>query len=130
MAATIAVVLLASIAIGVRKDFTEQVQDLGVNTLIVIPGKLSGGFNFNLGGASYLKYADAERVGKVKGVQSVGAWTFVGGGATYEGNEAASFLVATTPSWFKMKKFDLEVGRLLTSADDQRDVVLIGSVSH
>jgi putative ABC transport system permease protein len=129
MAATIAVVLLASIAIGVRKDFTEQVQDLGVNTLIVIPGKLSGGFNFNLGGASYLKYADAQRVAKVKGVQSTGAWTFVGGGATFEGNEAASFLVATTPSWFRMKRFDLEAGRLLTADDDTKDVVVIGSIA-
>lgn len=129
MAATIAVVLLASIAIGVRKDFTDQVQDLGVNTLIIIPGKLAGGFNFNLGGASYLKKADADRLQRIKGVASTGAWTFVGGGATYRGNQAASFLVATTPSWFKMKKFELEEGRLLTPADDHRDVTLIGSIA-
>ncbi len=129
MAATIAVVLLASIAIGVRKDFTDQVQDLGVNTLIIIPGKLAGGFNFNLGGASYLKKTDADRLQRIKGVASTGAWTFVGGGATYQGNQAASFLVATTPSWFRIKKFELEEGRLLTPADDHQDVTLIGSIA-
>lgn len=129
MAATIAVVLLASIAIGVRKDFTEQVQDLGVNTLIVIPGKLSGGFNFNLGGASYLKFSDAQRVSKVRGVQAVGAWTFVGGGATHEGKGASSFLVATTASWFGMKKFDLAEGRLFDDNEESKDVVVIGSIA-
>ena len=60
MAATIATMLLASIAIGVKKDFTDQVEDLGVNTIIVIPSKIGNGFpNMNLGGASYLKEEDA-----------------------------------------------------------------------
>jgi hypothetical protein len=30
MAATVAIMLLASIAIGVKKDFTDQVEDLGI----------------------------------------------------------------------------------------------------
>ncbi|MEY4880973.1 MAG: hypothetical protein RLZ87_402 [Armatimonadota bacterium] len=129
MAATIAVVLLASIAIGVRKDFTEQVQDLGVNTLITIPGKLGDSFNFNLGGASYLKLEDAERLKRVPGVLSTSCWTFVGGGATYKSKQAASLLVATTPEWFQIKSFDIEEGRLLSAMDNEKKVCVIGSIA-
>ena len=129
MAATIAVVLLASIAIGVRKDFTEQVQDLGVNTLITIPGKLGDSFNFNLGGASYLKLEDAERLKRVPGVLRTSCWTFVGGGATYKSKQAASFLVATTPEWFQIKSFDIEEGRLLSAMDNEKKVCVIGSIA-
>jgi putative ABC transport system permease protein len=130
MAATIAVVLLASIAIGVRKDFTEQVQELGVSTLIVIPGKFGESMpNFNLGGASYLKREDSKRLLKISGVTRTACWTFVGGGALYGDKQAASFLAATTPEWFQIKKFTLQEGRLLTLADDFRDVSVIGSIA-
>lgn len=130
MAATIATVLLASIAIGVKKDFTDQVEDLGVNTIIVIPSKIGNGFpNMNLGGASYLKEQDADAIRKLPGVLRVGCWTFVGGGANYGDQLATSFLVATTPEWFLIKKFELASGRLLEPSDDNKDVCLIGSVA-
>lgn len=130
MAATIAIVLLASIAVGVKKDFTDQVEDLGVNTIIVIPSKIGDGFpNMNLGGASYLKETDAENLRKLAGVQSVACWTFVGGGASYGERQASSFLVATTPEWFGIKKFELAEGRLLTPEDNQKDVCVIGSIA-
>ena len=104
MAATIATLLLASIAIGVKKDFTDQVEDLGVNTIIVIPSKLGTGFpNMNLGGASYLKEQDGDAIKQLPGVMRTACWTFVGGGASYNDRLATSFLVATTPEWFQIK---------------------------
>ena len=130
MAAAIAIMLLASIAVGVKKDFTDQVEDLGVNTIIVIPAKISNGFpNMNLGGASYLKQQDAVAITKLLGVERVACWTFVGGGANYGEHLANSFLVATTPEWFQIKKFELAEGRLLTSADDNQNVCVIGSIA-
>lgn len=130
LAATVATVLLASIAIGVRKDFTDQVEDLGVNTIIVIPAKISNGFpNMNLGGASYLKQVDAENLRKLPGVIKVACWTFVGGGANYKDKEATSFLVATTPEWFQVKKFNLSAGRLIQPTDAHKAVCVIGSIA-
>jgi putative ABC transport system permease protein len=130
MAAAIAIMLLASIAIGVKKDFTDQVEDLGVNTIIVIPSKIGTGFpNMNLGGASYLKEVDAIALRKIPGVMRVGCWTFVGGGANYKDHLASSFLVATTPEWFQIKHFDLAAGRLIEARDDSKDVCVIGSVA-
>ena len=130
MAATIATLLLASIAIGVKKDFTDQVEDLGVNTIIVIPSKLGTGFpNMNLGGASYLKEQDGDAIKQLPGVMRTACWTFVGGGASYNDRLATSFLVATTPEWFQIKKFDLAAGRLLEPSDDHKDVCVIGSIA-
>jgi putative ABC transport system permease protein len=130
MAATVAIMLLASIAIGVKKDFTDQVEDLGVNTIIVIPSKIGTGFpNMNLGGASYLKEQDAKSITKLPGVLRTACWTFVGGGANFKDRLATSFLVATTPEWFQIKKFDLAAGRLLRTSDDNKDVCVIGSVA-
>jgi putative ABC transport system permease protein len=122
--------LLASIAVGVKKDFTDQVEDLGVNTIIVIPSKIGNGFpNMNLGGASYLKEQDMASIGKIPGVVRVAAWTFVGGGANYKDKMASSFLVAATPEWFQIKKFDLAAGRLLEPRDNFSDVCVIGSIA-
>ena len=130
MAGAIAMMLLASIAIGVKKDFTDQVEDLGVNTIIVIPSKIGNGFpNMNLGGASYLKEEDAVALRKIPGVTRVGCWTFVGGGASYNDRQASSFLVATTPDWFQIKHFELASGRLIQASDDNKDVCVIGSVA-
>ena len=130
MAGAIAMMLLASIAIGVKKDFTDQVEDLGVNTIIVIPSKIGNGFpNMNLGGASYLKEQDAVALRKIPGVTRVGCWTFVGGGASYNDRQASSFLVATTPDWFQIKHFELASGRLIQASDDNKDVCVIGSVA-
>ena len=130
MAATTATVLLASIAIGVRKDFTDQVEDLGVNTIIVIPSKIGNGFpNINLGGASYLSDKNADDLRSIKGVQRVASWTFVGGGAHFKDRQASSFLVATTPEWFQIKKFELAEGRLLGPSDDLKNVCVIGSIA-
>ncbi|HLK15337.1 MAG TPA: ABC transporter permease, partial [Fimbriimonadaceae bacterium] len=91
-----AVVLLVSIAQGVRNDVSDQVRDLGVNVLVVIPGRIeSGTFNPNLGGLSYLGEADVARLRTVPGVVRVEPFTFVGGGIRH-GKKVATPLLAAT----------------------------------
>ncbi|MER3496692.1 MAG: hypothetical protein C4320_07960, partial [Armatimonadota bacterium] len=81
--AAFAIVILTAIAIGVRQDFSDQIEDLGVGVLIVLPGRLEDGMNFNLGGGSYLKAEDATRLARLPGVREVATFTFVGGAASY-----------------------------------------------
>ena len=46
--ASIAILLLVSIGLGVQKDISAQVEDLGVNILIVLPARVElGSMNFN-----------------------------------------------------------------------------------
>lgn len=127
--ATFAIVVLTAIAVGVRKEFADQVEDLGVGILIVLPGRLEDGMNINLGGGSYLKPEDGARIAKLPGVRAVCEFTFVGGAASYDGKQAPGFLIASTPEWFRMRKWELAEGRLMTEADAERPVVVVGGTA-
>lgn len=131
MVGSVAVLLLVAIATGVQADITRQVQDIGVNVLVVIPGRIEDGtFNPNLGGGSYLKEEDAGRLAKVDGVVRTTPWTFVGGGIRNGDKTAASILVATTPAWFAMRDEKLEAGRTFRPEEAKSDVCVIGSVAR
>lgn len=131
MVGSVAVLLLVAIATGVQADITRQVQDIGVNVLVVIPGRIEDGtFNPNLGGGSYLKEEDAARLAKVDGVVRTTPWTFVGGGIRNGKKTAASILVATTPAWFAMRDEQLEAGRTFRPEEAKADVCVIGSVAR
>lgn len=130
MVGSVAVLLLVSIATGVQADITHQVKDIGVNVLVVIPGRITTGtFNPNLGGTSYLKEEDAVRLSKVKGVVKAVPWTFVGGGVRNGKKTAASILVATAPAWFTMREEQMEAGRVFLPSEERADVCVIGSVA-
>lgn len=125
-----AIILLVSIATGVQSDVRSQVQDLGVNVLVVVPGRIEEGtFNPNLGGMSYLKETDALQCAKVPGVVRAEPFTFVGGGIRNGAKIASPLLVATTPGWFAMRPVQMDEGRLLQPADDNADVVVLGSIA-
>lgn len=129
MVASTAITLLVSIATGVQADVRKQVEDIGVNVLIVIPGRIADGtFNPNLGGMSYLTEGDATSLRNVEGVVATVPWTFVGGGIERNGKFANPILAATEPAWFAMRPTELEAGRLLQEGD--RDVVVIGSIAR
>jgi putative ABC transport system permease protein len=128
---TIAIILLVSIATGVQKDVTQQVEDLGVNVLIVLPGRIEGEMmmNMNLGGQSYLKPEDAKEVENVPGVVRTAPLTFVGGGIRYGEKEAYPFIIAADPNWFKIRPIQLQKGRSIQPADANEDVAVIGSIA-
>lgn len=123
-----AIALLVSIALGVREDVESQVRDLGVNVLVVVPGRLdSGTFNPNFGGASYLSEADAKALGKVHGVVRAEPFSFVGGGIRVGEKTASPFLAACTPGWFAMRPVVLREGR--TFHEGEGDVTVLGSLA-
>jgi putative ABC transport system permease protein len=128
MVGATAILLLVSIATGVRADVTSQVEGIGVNVLIVIPGRIEDGtFAPNLGGASYLKEEDALRLRQVPGVRRTAPWTFVGGGIRRGKLTAPAILAATTPDWFIMHPVELQEGVTFTS--DRERVCVIGSIA-
>jgi len=130
MVGAVAIVLLVSIAKGVKSDIKEQVEDIGVNILIVIPGRIDpNGFSPNLAGQSLLTERDANRLAAVPGVVRVAPWTFVGGGIQHGAKTASTFLVATTPSWFEMHPTHFESGRIFGPAEDRDAVCVLGSIA-
>ena len=123
-----AIALLVSIALGVRDDVESQVRDLGVNVLVVVPGRLdSGTFNPNFGGASYLSEEAAVALRSVPGVVRAEPFTFVGGGIRVGEKTATPFLAACTPGWFAMRPLVMREGR--TFRDGETDVTVLGSLA-
>lgn len=132
MVGAMAIVLLISIALGVRRDVTAEVRDLGVNLLIVLPGRIEDGAMLapNLAGISYLSDADVQAVKAVPGVVTAGPLMFVGGGIQSEAAKSPStFIVAATPEWFQIRPVKLAEGRTLEVADSKEPVCVIGSVA-
>jgi putative ABC transport system permease protein len=125
-----AIVLLVSIATGVQADVRNQVEGLGVNVLVVIPGRINfGTFNPNLGGMSYLKPEDTKKLETVKGVVDAIPFTFVGGGIRQGEKRANPLLVATEPSWFKMRTTTFVEGGPFTQEQLNSPVCVIGSIA-
>lgn len=132
MVGSLAIVLLISIARGVQQDIKSEVEDLGVNILIVLPTRLEQGQMFAPGlmGISYLKEEDAERVRKVEGVREVTPLTFVGSGIDYEGKTSpTTLLLAVRPEWFEMRPVQMAEGRLFDQSDAGKQVCVIGSLA-
>jgi putative ABC transport system permease protein len=128
-----AIILLISIATGVQQDVSRQVSDLGVNLLIVLPGRIDEGsmFNASMIGISYLSEQDAQRVSTIPGVKRAVPISFVGGGIRYDNRMSPSTLVlATNPTWFQMREMKLARGRLFGKSDLDRAVCVIGGVAH
>jgi len=128
----LAIVLLISIALGVRKDITDQVNDLGVNLLVVLPFRVGDGsmFSPNAAGVSYLSDEDVEAVRRVAGVRSVAPLMFVGGAIRRGKQESPStFIIAAGSDWFQIRPVSLSEGRILLPTDANSDVCVIGAIA-
>lgn len=129
MVGSIAIILLVSIGIGVQSDITTEVEELGANTLIVMPGRFEiGTMNPNISGQSYLSEADRDRVAQVDGVVRTALFSFVGGGISADGREAFPLLTAADAEWFQMHSANLKEGRFYEPNTDALECVL-GSVA-
>ncbi len=130
MVASTAILLLISIGQGVQKDVSKQVEGLGVNVLIGMPGRVNmqmSGFNPNMGGQSWYREEDAARLSRIPGVRTVAVLSFAGGAVQAGEKEEYPFIIACTPNWFGIHNAELAEGRFFTDAD--ADVAIIGSVA-
>lgn len=127
-----AIVLLISIAKGVQADITREVEQLGVNLVVVLPARIEEGSMMAPGlmGMSYLSEEDVRTVSKVDGVRKVVPLTFVGAGLSYKDKKApTTLIIATRPDWFEMRATKMSFGRPLMAQDATRPVCVIGSIA-
>lgn len=132
MVGSIAIVLLISIAKGVQADIGNQVRGLGVNVLVILPGRVSEGAMFapNLAGVSYLADEDIPRVRRVRGVKTAAPLMFVGGGVSHGGKQSLStFIIAAGYEWFQVRPVTMMEGRTFGPDDEEKRVCVIGSVA-
>ena len=130
MVASIAILLLISIGKGVQKDITSQVEEIGANVLVVVPGKVEfGSFNPNLGGKSYLSGENVVDINQIPGVVRVASWSFAGGGIRYKDRESFPLMIASSPEWFQMHSLKLKAGKLYTTNQQEDAVCVLGSIA-
>ncbi|MCS6918311.1 MAG: ABC transporter permease [Fimbriimonadales bacterium] len=125
-----AIVTLISLGKGVQRDVVSQVEALGVNLVIVLPGRLSPENPFNpmsFIGLSTLREGDIEAVRRVPGVRRVAPIMFVAGGAQRGNRWAdAALILGTTPEWFEMRPHTLRYGRFFTPSEAESFVCVLG----
>lgn len=126
------IVLLISLAKGVQQDVAKQVDDLGVNLVIVLPGKISTSNPFNpmsLLGISSLTWEDAESLRSLPGIRRIATIMFVAGGAGH-GPRRADMAIGfgVTPDWFQIRPLKLTEGRLLNDQDANEPVCVLSGL--
>ncbi len=125
-----AIVMLVSLGKGVERDVKRQVEALGVNLVIVIPGRISPSNPLNpmsFIGLSTLRESDLAVVRQVAGGRRVAPIMFVAGGANRGDRWAdAALMLGTTPEWFQMRPHRLAQGRLFSETERQVRVCILG----
>jgi putative ABC transport system permease protein len=126
-----AVIVLVAFGEGAQREITSQIDTLGSNVAVVIPGKAQGQKNFNpLGslGLSNLTPADLEVLRRTPKVVAVAPLAFVGGGV-YRGEQPAGMCMplGVTPEFFGVRRLKLSMGRFFTAAEAGSQVCVIGS---
>ncbi len=132
MVATIAIVVLISIARGVQEDVSREVGDLGVNLLIVLPARIEEDSLFNPGmlGISKLTEGLIPPILGVPGVVRATPLTFVGAGASVNGAKShGTLILAVRPEWFRIRPVRMAEGRTFAEPDAEKPVCVLGSVA-
>jgi len=130
---TMAIVVLVSLAKGVQLDISRQVNDIGVNLLIVIPARIKDGsmFSANLMGISYLSEDNIADIKKLPGVKKATPLSFIGGWAKHgEKATATTLIIGVEPTWFEMRPNKLKEGRYFGWDEVREPVCVLGGVPH
>lgn len=126
-----AVIVLVAFGEGAQREITAQIDTLGANVAIVMPGKVQGSTNFNPTGGlgvSNITDRDMEAVRKVHGVRRVAPVMFVTGGI-YRGSQPAKICMplATVPEIQEIRRLQMASGRFFRADEMDRQICVLGA---
>ncbi len=124
------VIILVAFGQGARWEITSQIDTLGTNVAVLMPGKVTGQANFNPTGGlglSNLSQKDVEEVLRVPGIRRAAPITFIAG-AVYRGKKPADICmpIATTPEFPLIRRLRVDGGRFFTEAEMNEQVCVLG----
>jgi macrolide transport system ATP-binding/permease protein len=128
--------LIAMVAVGQGADraVRAQIESLGTNLLIVLPGATqSGGVRGGFGSASTLTVADANAIAKdAPAVANVGYLLQQPGQVQYANKNWNTTVTGITPSYLTIRTWPLDAGRVIVADDVARAsrVCLIGQTVY
>jgi len=124
------VVLLMGIGAGVKKDVTRQIDDLGANTAILVPGKLDKSGQPNVMstlGITTLTDNDVASLNNVEGIKKAIPLMFVFGSVDYQKQSYPGVVFGTTAGIFDIRPFPVEKGRLFRPEDELQPVCVLAN---
>ena len=114
-----AVITSMAIGSGAQAAVQAQLARLGSNLIVVVPGSsITGGVQLGAGARQSLKLGDATAIqADVPGVAYVAPMSSTNAQAVSGGNNWATSIVGTTPSWTSVQNFAVDQGRFFTDAE-------------
>jgi putative ABC transport system permease protein len=122
------VVLLVAIGQGVVVDITKQIEELGTNTVVVVPGKLdkNGQPNFMATlGISTLTDQDVATVSRVPGVTACVPVMFVDGTVEKNKKSYPATVIASKAGLFDVMPRRIEAGRVFGPGDENQPLCIL-----
>jgi putative ABC transport system permease protein len=113
-----AVIVTVAIGVGARDAVQKQIDALGSNLLIVLPGSLNqGGVRTGNGGASTLTPADGLAIAKLPGVAAVSPSVNVRAQVVAGQNNWQTTVTGVAPTYPFVRKWSISSGSFFTDAD-------------
>jgi macrolide transport system ATP-binding/permease protein len=125
-----ALIAMVAVGQGANAAVRQQIESLGTNLLVVVPGATtSGGVRGGFGSASTLTVADAEALRHADGaIGDVGYLTRQSGQVQYANHNWTTSIQGVSPAYPAITNWTIAAGRGLTEQDDAAAalVVIIG----
>lgn len=130
-----AVITLMAMGEGVRKGVASEIESIGSNFIVVMPGKVSDGQNGGLtqvagvAGISTITLDDRDAIrDNVDHIEKISAIMFVNGNFTYEDKSAVPLLLGSNPDLQALEFYNPSRGRFINDEDmdNKNKVVVLG----
>jgi len=113
-----AVIVTVAIGTGARTSVSDQINSLGSNMVIVLPGSLNqGGVRTGSGGASSLTAADGMAIAKLPHVSAVSPAANLRAQVVSNGNNWQTTVTGVAPSYTFIRSWPLASGTFISQAD-------------
>ena len=113
-----AVVLMMAIGEGAQQSIKRSIDSMGSNLFVILSGSSStSGSRSASGSSSTLNMNDATAIGDLEDIGAIAPISVGNAQIIYGGNNSNSAIVGTTPSYFSIRRWDVESGELFSDAD-------------
>ena len=123
-----AVIAMLAVAEGAKSNVMQSINSMGTNLLVVRPGRMGGGGVMS-GTQQNLEVEDAERLlSEVPGISRIAPVVQGRAQVKYFENNAQTTVLGVASTYFRIRNFDVEFGRIPTENECERGarVAVIG----
>jgi len=116
MFGAMSLVCMLSIGLGSRLALLKQLESLGENVIIIIPGQMSGRTSFG-SKQETLKSDDMEAIKIIEGIKFVSPGIVSSFPVEYLGNKSKPEVTGVAPAFMEIRKWQLQEGRFVEDYD-------------